>query len=63
MSGSTFPPSMQKRNIAAEAAEAGIFIAPSAAFATSDIPAPGMRVNVAFGNAPQFLRWLAEAQR
>ncbi|MFX1689806.1 PLP-dependent aminotransferase family protein [Paraburkholderia sp. A2RI-6] len=52
------PQSMQEVDLPADAARAGIFIAPSEAFATTDTPAPGMRVNVAYGSNPLFLEWL-----
>ena len=52
-------PSMQQRDLVAEAAQTGIFIAPSGAFTTSDAPALGMRVNVAYGSDPRFIEWLA----
>lgn len=52
-------PSMQERDLVAEAAQTGIFIAPSGAFTTSDAPALGMRVNVAYGSDPRFIEWLA----
>lgn len=51
-------PAMQARNLAAEAAALGIFVAPSAAFTISETPTPGMRVNVAYGSEPRFLAWL-----
>lgn len=51
--------SMQARDLAADAAQAGIFIAPSDAFVASEKSAPGMRVNVAYGSDPRFLAWLA----
>lgn len=50
---------MQRKDLAADAAQQGIFIAPSEAFTTSSSTPAGMRVNVAYGADPQFLRWLA----
>lgn len=43
----------------ADAASLGIFIAPGSAFAASAAPSPAMRVNVAHGANPDFLRWLS----
>ncbi len=51
-------PAMQAIDLAADAAREDIFIAPSAAFSTTEVAAPGMRVNVAHGADPRFLAWL-----
>jgi DNA-binding transcriptional MocR family regulator len=51
-------PAMRARDLAADAAREGIFIAPSSAFAASEDTPPGMRVNVAYGSDPRFLTWL-----
>lgn len=53
---------MQQRDLAAEAALEGIFIAPSDAFTLSASTPAGMRVNVAYGADERFLRWLANAR-
>ncbi|MEK6346754.1 MAG: PLP-dependent aminotransferase family protein [Burkholderia sp.] len=53
---------MQAIDLAADAAQAGIFVAPAAAFATSDTPTPGMRVNVAYGHDRTFLDWLGRCR-
>lgn len=50
---------MLGKDIAADAAKRGIFIAPSEAFMVSPDAEPGMRVNVAYGSHPEFLDWLA----
>lgn len=54
------PEHMAGENLASDAAQAGVFIAPAINFSTSKSPKPAMRVNVAYGSDPAFVSWLRE---
>ncbi|MCB8881097.1 PLP-dependent aminotransferase family protein [Acidisoma cellulosilytica] len=47
-------------DLVADAAKNGIFIAPARAFSVSGEDATTMRINVAYGSDPTFLRWLGD---